>query len=491
MDIVQIYRLVHRKNATTFSATGEFTLSYAHSLRPERIADIFFSTETLQISGSQVTGRGGNDLLADYFGLSTEFQSEVSFDPVIKNAIFAWDGYINCDNLLSGLYGHVHIPFVYTVWDLRTQEIITENGQNVPFPPRYMDVGAVNPTVFSWIKAMEGGVTYGQMQEPLKYGRFTSCKKSKTSLSDIQMEVGWDFIKRDFGICGVSLRASAPVGTRPEGELFFEPIIGNGHHWELGIGIYGQTLVWEKDGEQELNLVMQINAMHLFKARQRRNFDIHQPTICNTMCQTQPRFMSRYMLVKEFDEAGNYINSLSPLINHTTLDCYVQSSIQLDATFMLAYTFGDFSWDFGYNLWFRAKESITLCGTLPYNRFGLKGIQNVADPADLPSPLTQSTATIFGNNFDDQDLLDDPNSPVFINTQDIDKSSAQSPRTLTHKLFMYGGNTWYDAFEHATPFFGMGGSIEFEGINSDWSYVPDKNTMAQWSLWLKVGALFR
>ncbi len=87
----------------------------------------------------------------------------------------------------------------------------------------------------------------------------------------------------------------------------------------------------------------------------------------------------------------------------------------------------------------------------------------------------------------DQAIVADPNPPVFIKPQDIDIDSPASPLAITHKLFIYFG--WSDQRDCwcVTPFVGFGGEVEFEGINTRDAVEPNKNTMSQWGIWVKVG----
>src|SRR5688572_30720473 len=52
--------------------------SYHHSFQNSRIADMIFGASQLRVSGSTVEGRLSTDLLADFFGLSQNFQSTIT-----------------------------------------------------------------------------------------------------------------------------------------------------------------------------------------------------------------------------------------------------------------------------------------------------------------------------------------------------------------------------------------------------------------------------
>lgn len=490
---IERYRIP--RDTKTMHGFISLTPAYTQSLRPKRIAQALFGSETLTISGSEVTNRGQFDLLADYFGLSPNFISSVTFEPLIQNALAIFAGYWELDTWAPGLYFETSIPVGWTRWKMGIDETVIEEG-NTDFPPLYMAPQAVTPPISSFKQALTGTVTFGQMQDPLKFGKITCGGHTEHGVADVTLALGWNFIKNPWGHVGAKLRTVVPTGSHVRNEFFFEPVLGNGRHVELGVGLDGHALIWEKDGCQELILYGAVNFMHLFNAHQRRSFDLKQN-----------EHMSRYTLAKQFDAAGNYINSLSPVINHTTLPCNVRINLQTDIVVMFDYRHNQLTFDFGYNGFIRSKERICLrnCGSncdigcgnngtgnsaIPANTYGLKGIQNTTTDTLNPSPITQSTATIFGNPFADQMAVADPNSPVFISTSDISLSSAASPRIVTQKLFTHVGYTWHYS-SACQPFWGVGGEIEFEGINPRNTAQPVRNTLALWGVWFKGGVAFR
>lgn len=493
------------ENYSSFLATG----AYNQSLHGNRIAEAIFGVDELFISGSETVDRGVNDILADYFGLSPDFESRVHVEPTIQSAILAFSAFFGFNKWCRGLYLQIQAPIAWTKWNLGLEETIFEGGSNVPFPPNYMDFNATPPGAQSFVQALQGCTTFGQMQEPLQFGKVCGPQVKK-AVSDIQIALGWDFLLSEYGFAGLNIRCAAPAGNHSKSIFLFEPIVGNCHHWELGAGFAGRGLIWEKDGEQELSFFGEINMTHLFSSKQRRSFDLGKD-VCRVFPNPNPcscdddetfsfpvaernLFGSRYMLVKEFDENGNYTGNLAPLINKTTLDCKVRINLQVDMVFMFDYVYNGFVFDVGYNGWIRSREIISLgdncfpeC-TFALDSLGLKGIQNVTFASGALSNATQSTATLFGNYLSEQAIVADPNPPVFIKPFDININSPASPLAITHKLFIYFGWTdQRDCWCVVTPFFGFGGEIEFEGVNTRDAREPLKNTMSQWGVWVKVG----
>ncbi|MGB8367322.1 MAG: hypothetical protein WCD44_03095 [Candidatus Babeliales bacterium] len=468
-EIVGWHPFINKYGATQNYVTTAVTPVFNQSVRPLRMAQALFGTNILTISGSLVEARGEDDMLADYFGLSQEFQSTVELNPLVRNALVDLQLYIGFDSWVSGLFFYAHMPAGWTQWNLNLKEKVFNRGNNTPFPAGYMAPEQLISPFNSFIDAIKGETDFGSIQG-LSAGKING-PQAKSGVSDIQLSLGWNFILTDTSHAGLSIRTAIPTGSRPTSEFLFEPILGNGKHWELGIGFTGHVLIWEKDADQELSFFCNIHLMHLFKARQRRSFDL---------CRNG--FGSRYILTKLFNNAES-TNMGAPLINYTTLSCDVSVDIQADGVLMFGYTYRNVLFDIGYNGWIRSKEKITRNQQLTDNRFGLKGIQNIV------GNVTQSTATLLGNNFTDQAAVADPNSPVFIKDEEINNRSARSPLVLTHKLFTHLSYAWENNKTGQTiPFLGIGGEIEFEGINTHNSVEPqDKTTMSQWGIWVKFG----
>lgn len=470
---------IHRYNHQSWYITTQITPEFRTSFRPNRIAQALFGTDRLFIAGSQALNRDDNAILADYFGLSPEFQSEITLKPAIKNILFTLSAYLGFDQWIKGLYLTIHAPAVWTQWHLDMDEIIADNGANSTFSARYMDTNAVIPLIGSFVTALKGDHTFGQMTEKMSFGKVCGPQE-RWGISDLSLALGYDIVSREHGYAGLNLRIAAPTGNRPKSIFLFEPLIGNGKHWEVGLGFAGRVLIWEKDGDQELSFFADANFTHLFRTRQTRSFDF---------CANG--FGSRYVLLKEFDADGNYTGKLLPAINKTTLCCKVSIDFQFELLAMFGYTYQGFLFDVGYNGWIRTKERITLRESIAEHTYAVKGIQNVVTALDELSPLTQSTATLHGNTFSEQAAVVDADSPVFISTNDLDLRSAASPMLLTHKLFAHIGYGWQESErDRWVPYLGIGTSVEFEGINTSIIQKPNRNTLSQWAFWLKGGIAF-
>lgn len=453
-----------------FEGTLFVTPEYTQSFRSPRIAEYYYNTNTLRITGSKVAHRDQFDFLADYFGLSQNFEGTVFMAPQIQNAFVEFDVYFSYCNWFFRMFA----PICWTRWNYAMCEC--SSTEPTLFPAGYMAAEVVRPPVNSYIDAMRGHISYGDVITGMTEN-FINGPRTDKGLADLRCLFGYHLRRDEWAYLGLSLVVAAPTGTNITGRYFFEPVLGNGHHWELGIGFDGRGLAWEADGIHTLSFYGSLRATTLIKNHQWRSFDFCKNGIA-----------SRYLLLKEFDESGIYNGHLIPAVNVTTLPCTVWSAAQFDAAVMLGYLSCGFEIDFGYNAWIRTREHLCLRGNIAQNRYGIKGIQHVTTPSGSPDNSTQSCATIFGDNYADRQTLAD-NSPVFISTRDINICSGAARSALTQKFF---ANIGYRASKYCAvdPYVSIGGEVEFEGLAPWRCRQADDNSVAQWGIWIKGGMFY-
>lgn len=470
-EIVQFSRYLYPSEKGPWHAHALFNPGYAQSFRSERIAGYYFNTSQLCIFGSQTGERAQNAFLADTFGLSPAFQSVVNIKPSIRTFVGEFDLY-GCYDFL---YLRVRLPAVHTRWHFSLDEEVEVNGRLTPYPALYMATPALGAPYDSFKEAMCSNQAYGDVKEGLKYGKICGSR-TKSGLADVHIDLGWHGHCSDRYYGGLYLRVVAPTGSHPSPEFLFNPVVGNGHHVEIGVGALGRILLWECEGRRQISLFGSLNVTHLLSSHECRSFDL---------CRNG--FASRYLLLKQFDESNQYTRTLIPAINVTTLPCCVSAHANIDGVVMFGYQDDHYDVNLGYNYWIRTKENICLKGEIS-GRYGVKGIQNVDDGAGNPSNDTQSTATIYGNELThaEQVRTVDVPSPVILATTDLDITSGESPRAFSQKIFLSIGRQWPDV-EHVIPYVDIGGEVEFEGIAPIRFCQANYNTVSQWGIWLKGG----
>lgn len=507
---------------TVFSVTPE----YSQSFRNNDIAQYLFGCNNLVFSGSRVADRGQNDILADYFGLPSDFRSTVSFNPKIRNFVTDFNLFMGLDCLTPGLYFRMHVPIVYTKNSLELCENITNAGTNF-FPAGYMSKTRLEPEQLprSVRQALSGTVTFGDMREPLAYGKI-NCPQKSSGLAEVHMSLGWNWLC-DWYHVGLALRGAIPCGAKPNAEFLFEPVRGNGNHWEAGADITGHVDLWQNcDNTHNLALYAEAHVTHLFPSWQKRSFNL-----------TPNGTGSRYILLEELATPAvgltvaiptstpllQYQNRLVNAINVTTLDAKVSFNVQVDMLVKLAYQWCNWEFDLGYNLWYRSKEKLNCRQPFPNNRFAAKGDAQVYGfdaISELPVAVgaTQPQATLFkgqgnGNaNFENlnadnpvaafngtgplinlnsadstalniaQANINTSDPAILLSNSNIDDCSGLLPRALSNKIFGYAGYTWNEGCCGLIPYLGAGVSADFANTNA-----CNNSAYSQWALWIKGG----
>jgi len=507
-------------------------LEYTRSFRAEHLARYLFGCDldccnTLLVQGSQVEGRNPKAWLADYFGLAPDFSSRVSFCPRIQNVIVDLNFYLGLDELTQGLFFRIQAPIVWTKWELNMCECIKEDGkEDLPAGYMYKESVSIDNLPRSFTEAASGTVTFGDMKESMKFGRITNCRLTKTRLADLRMSLGYNFLLKEDSHFGVFFQAAAPTGNKPTACYLFEPIVGNGKHWEIGAGITGSYIFWRSDEYDERHMGVWLDATFtsLLKQCQCRSFDF--------CCKPN----SRYMLLEEMGSNDNeigpqtgdnatyqYKKNLIPTINWSTFNVDVKIAIQVDAAIKLGYTRCNWNFDLGYNIWGRSGEKFCTdcckdccddccngcCGatcTCPSDKqYALKGDSFLYGSSDgtTTTPIalsaTQSAANIYsGKNYPaaSTDATDRPvrnpgidkpvaayadttelftldgttDNPINTSVDPILVSKkmlnlGKSPSAITHKLFANIEYTWKDNDDDWIPFVGLGGEVEFAQSN--------------------------
>lgn len=523
-----------------FYGSFSITPEYSRTLKPDKLAKALFcdaiNTDCgdarcamFTVQGSQVANRNPHSLLAEYFGLPLDYSSTVTVQPRIENFLIDFNFYFGFDNWYEGLYLRVHAPLVHTRWDLNFCETVTSFG-TANYPLGYFNGVNVAPTGQYFgasrqdlVRTFEDFVTHratpsiqGIVFDSLEHARMPRCVQTDTQIAELQAAFGWNFWNNACYRLGVNIRATAPTGTRPEGVWLFEPIAGNGKHWQLGGGLSGQWTFWKSEDEKrDFTIYLEASADHLFKAKQCRTFDL----LCKPL--------SRYALAQKMtstvtnlqDANGNaptyqFAGEFTSVANLSTIAVNVSAAVQADIAIELAYTRDNFQYEIGYEFWTRSCEKIDprcdCCGA--ENTFwALKGDafvygftvtpQGVIAEA-VPLSATEDDSSIFcGTNnakrtdiswqlnpgvdnaklaFDSNgaNLTNNTTGATFANmyssfnpqgvfsrndTGHLDITGAQT-KGMSHKIFGNFGYLWKTHKGRVRPYLGLGAEVEFGKI---------------------------
>jgi len=534
----------------TFYSAFAITPAYNRTFKSSAINECLFGSDTdcktITISGSQVTDRSATDWLADYFYLPTDFQSTIRFKPVIDNFTFDLQWFFGLDEWYKGLYLQLYAPIVHSRWDLNFCERVINPGTD-DHAPGYFNgnaTGIPRNELLNSFSEFACGYTIKPtttlqpvIYQPLDKAQIKQKKHIRTRVADVRATLGWNAILNENGRFALQLQGAAPTGNKPEGEIFFESIVGNGYHWEFGAGISGHYIGYRnEDTDAHCGIYFDATITHLFAKRHTRTFDLFGKPFSRYML--AEKMSSQVSDLKGGDTAGTavaptyqFTNQIAPLANLTTVQIDAQVSVQVDLVVMLNHTHGNWSYDVGYNFWYRGCDSfsrIPECEPLFNNTWALKGDAHVFgfkrdNNEAIALSATESKATIYAGtneitptsnpNIDgaqlafaaDNNQIDTaPGSntqintsinPILIKAEDIWLVGA---RASSSKLFFHISHSWDD--HRWIPFFGLGGEVEFR---HDYHHEDCKANcvnqcdticipcgVSQWGVWAKGGIAF-
>ena len=511
LDNVGIVQLYHETAQDNKHGIISVAAEYTNSFRPTSVSSALFGCDlvesnnylqaglSLNLSGSGIediqlddtilSRNNTKDWLADYFLLPTDFSGQIHFTPRIQNVVADISWLAMGSEKLQGWYANLKLPIAFTKYDLSVHETIYQRGAATGYDPAITNSMTLN-TFFDTscngqtVSFTNGGDAITQL--PLSCSRICPCANTKSGLADLHLTIGYNYLQPRYFV-GAYGRVIAPTGNRPTGELLFEPILGNGHHWELGGGATGQVVLWKQEtDDKELSFVVDGSITHLFAASQVRVFDL----------KNKP--WSRFILAKQFDANGSPTGLRSQVANLTSCPITTSYDFQTDIVAYFSYASETFTYDIGYNFWARSCEKLcrgtcsttkNCCGSCRYSseNWGL-GI--------ITDDQTESASTIHENIT----MLGVPADTTnhYLTTDDISYDTTRT-KSATHKLFMHLGYSW---LEHAhPPFVGLGGEVEFGSVDScnkltvcapGCSSCSHCNAVAisQWGIWLKGGVAF-
>lgn len=443
-DLVGMTRYINLYNPDQcIYGAWAFTFEYEKTNKPFDIAECLFGDDLIddvkpfvKVSGSQVGDRNETDWLADYFGLPTDFESKLYFKPEAHSYIFDVAFYIGLDEWLEGLYFRCHAPVVGAHFNLNFTEEVINEGVN-----GYV-AGYYGPTAVPRSQLLNRFTDFSSdgkvpnlgpniLFAPLDKALISNKHHNTVRLSEIQAAFGWNFIQCDDHHFGLNIRGYAPTGTRPEGIYLFEPIVGNGHHWELGLGLTCHYDIFtDYCRDRYVAFYFDANLTHLFGARQTRTFDLDDKPL------------SRYMVVQKMGTPVNNLivsstagtapqppaiiptaqfqDVLTPLANLTTFDVEVRVAAQIDAVAMIDIEWGCWNLDFGYNYWAKTCQRIKPCSiaALPFDGttdYAIKGDAHiygfVAADAAIADPAPNSPIALSATE-SNADIHSGTNTPI-------------------------------------------------------------------------------
>lgn len=482
-----------------FSITAEYTRSFKNNDSTKKLFGCWYLQDcnTLKILGSTSPSFDTKSLSANWFELPTDYEGSVCFEPLIQSITTDFNLYWGMDEWIQGLFLRIHTPLTWTKWDLGAKFTTTTSGTIAPIPNGVTTTFLDNAEKYFCKKEVE--TSTGWTTLPLSCSRFCGClcdddTRTKTRLADIQIDLGWNFLLDEDYHFGLFTRVVAPTGNKIKGEWLFEPVVGNGHHWELGGGLTGSASLWRnKEENKQLSFYLDAEITHLFSTHQRRVFDL------------KDKPLSRYIqAVKNY---GTAQETWAPLANLTSCKMNVDVAVQSDITALLNYTCYNWSCDFGYNFWIRSCENFD-CKTCDnsYCKDNCDSCKNCCGECIIKNGNRENWLIANDATINVVDYV----ATITLTNSMIDYDNART-KGISHKVFTHINYTWTE--KDVVPFLGLGGFAEI-GVNNTCckssapatsialGIVSNNNccndncsgckyvSLSQWGLWLKGGILF-
>lgn len=390
----------------TWALKGSAAYRYSRSFGREHIASLLYQYDPLTFQGATFNTQVGlptatrlpNALYAENFALGDATNASLYVVPTLQyNTIdLAFD--LQLDNCIDGLYLHVGVPVQNANYQLKAcsqqgylgttfekGEMASEFTSGVSPISQVISTSPLQSslTPASSLTQALGGYAIGDMQGR-QYSKFNfACNPGSVGcnniwgVADVVVQLGWDGWKRETSHIGLYLRSSIPTGTHINQEwqaYTFSPVIGNGHHWELGLGLSAHADVWSCD-DRVFSLNFDGYATHLFGTNQFRTFDLNGLP------------MSRYMLVKAFSNVNNslvYQNQLYAVAD--VISQCINVSVPLKGEFIAEMAYKTDCWrgSFGYAFSGQQAEqtsspvSLTNANNYLFGFMGSAGVQNPA-----------------------------------------------------------------------------------------------------------------
>ncbi|MBN2267321.1 MAG: hypothetical protein JW725_03195 [Candidatus Babeliaceae bacterium] len=373
----------------------DFEYKYRRSWNSCHIAESIFPSPVLSFVGSKVDNRETCDLVADYFGMATDTNLKLYLNPLIQYHICNIGITLGLNEIVDGLWIQLNAPVTHTKWEL--QHTCTDACSNKSPGCTIPCSTLLSKTQFNWGYMNHGtppehepdevpgidplpvledalsGKVFGDLYDSWYYGKFCNCDSGDTRVGIVDVKLGYNVIECPDYHVGIYFKFAGPTGTRIDcthAACIFSPTIGN-DHWQVGGGISAHTDLWNCDDCHTVTLYFEGYLTHFLRQCQARSFDFKNAGV-----------MSRYMLLKVFEEDNTYSGRMINAINYTTRRVYVNVDLLGEGLLECAYKNEcGLGASIGYNIYGRTKDKICRvcepCYRETDNRVGFKGCEPI------------------------------------------------------------------------------------------------------------------
>ncbi len=254
-----------------------------------------------------------------------------------------------------------------------------------------------------------------------------------------------------------------PVGTHPDARWVFEPVVGNGGHFAFGGGLDFAYKFWEKK-HQNLKLTGVANYRYLFEATEFRTLGLKKSDGTKVN-------WGQYRLAGRVGD-----QFATPTANILSKDVSVTPRSQLDSMLYLTYNNKNWTFDLGYNFFWKDGENVELkAHDFESNDYAILITTYVGTtPVAATHFATEASATTDT----DATAVGSATNCYYLNRNHVDTDAAETPSMMTHKVFAGIGYNWKE-WKYPSML-AIGGAYEFDGNDG----------LENWQIYAKYGFKF-
>lgn len=430
METTIFHERTHARVEDRFGGNFQVTPFYGQSYSSKEMGKYFAMKDSNVVSFKQGTAASADYICSDLVvhsksGAAAEIGS-IKIDPRHTEYGVRLDYYQNLDKVLKGLFFKVNTTVAHVENDMKL---------NV--------TGTAKDTVVTYFKGGDVLADSNAIQKNLDHAMING-KQDKTGVADVDLAIGYKLLCKESYAVSLNIAATFPTGNEAEGKYVFEPLYGNGKHWGIGGGFDAFARIW---GSESHNIKLNLAAdyRYLFEATEKRTLGL------------KTYAMGQYLLL-----GTKASKVLTPAANILTQNVDVTPESQLDAIASLTYNRGGFTFDLGYNLYFRADESVKIKDAFPADTYIASAAYTGVTAFDAATTAADKLA-----------------GTAVLSKESVDVTAAQTPSQFTNGVF---GALGYTFVKWDYPLMlGLGGKYDMAAKNS----VPD-----MWQGWIKASLSF-
>jgi hypothetical protein len=293
----------------------------------------------------------------------------------------------------------------------------------------------------------------------MKYGKICGTK-SKYGIDDLQIKLLKNFrMCEDESLFGdIYLLVGVPTGHGSKAVYLFEPIVGS-KHVQVGLGLNAEKS-FDLCMCDRFSLYGELKWRYGFKAKETRSFDM-----------TPNGQWSRYMLFTTPTSTANPFFAINDLTFKTNVT--PRNSFDLLLAAHLEHTC--FSFELGYNFWYRQAEKV--CPCIKLSAVGIADLVGIAQLTNQ-TPVTvtsSSTATISEGVYPNEFQMPRDATYTLVTAKNINICSGRQAASCTNAVFGSIG-CHYDQLD--------------VGINASYEGAANSNSASLVSVWANVDVRF-